>query len=184
MGADLQYSNVKFFGIFYFYYSFYLKSHKNVWYSQTIAFRSMWAIGNMLELWRKALPRSQKYKAPLVVWWSRPLLPVQRFPSSEGSNLSQGRSLSNAYNRLSGDHDVIFTHTAKLTLGLTVLHPLLTTVCFSLLSSTLLLSISLNHGHVNTPLLSNHEAWGELCGGKPCPDPGSIRHHWWCIVVV
>ena len=48
-------------------------------------------------LWRKALPQSLKYKAPLVVQWSRPLLPVQMFLSDEGSNLGRGRSWSDAY---------------------------------------------------------------------------------------
>ena len=47
-------------------------------------------------MWSKVLPRSQKHKAPLVVQWSRPLLPVQRFPS-EGSNLDRGRSWSDIW---------------------------------------------------------------------------------------
>ena len=37
-------------------------------------------------------------KAPLVVQWSNPLLPVQRIPSGEGSNLAQGRSWSDPNN--------------------------------------------------------------------------------------
>ena len=48
-------------------------------------------------MWKKALPRSGKHKAPLVVQWSRPLLPVQRFPSGEGPNPCRGRSWSDAY---------------------------------------------------------------------------------------
>ena len=47
-----------------------------------------------LSLWSKALPQSRKHKAPLVVQWSRPLHPVQRFPSGEGSNFGRGRSWS------------------------------------------------------------------------------------------
>ena len=51
---------------------------------------------NML-LWRKALLRSQKYKALLVVQWSRPLLLVLRFPCGEGLNPpGHGKSLSDA----------------------------------------------------------------------------------------
>ena len=89
----------------------------------------------------------------------------------------------------SGDPDVIFTHHTRCkvycTTHCTALYdllyctPLLPAVCFSLLSSTLLLSISLTHQHVNTPLLSNLDAWGELCGVKPCPAPGRIRYYWW-----
>ena len=37
----------------------------------------------------------------------------------------------------------------------------------------------LTYQHVIKPLLSNLDAWGELCGVEPCPDPSSIRHHWW-----
>ena len=41
--------------------------------------------------WRKPLPRSQKFKAPLVVQWSRPLHPVQRFPAARVQNPGWGR---------------------------------------------------------------------------------------------
>ena len=39
---------------------------------------------------------------------------------------------------------------------------------FSLLSSTLRWSP-----------IKYLDTWGELCGGKPCPYHGSIRHRWW-----
>ena len=138
-------------------------------------------------LWIKALPWSRKYKATLVVQWSRPLLPVQRFPSGEGLNPGRVRNWSDAYSppKWWPRCDIHTSHTLQgllydtlyYTVRLTVLYPLLTAACFSLLSSTILLSISL------TSMLTNlcSATWmlgGELCGVKPCPDPGSISHHW------
>ena len=60
-------------------------------------------------LWRKALPRSRKHKAPLVVQWSRPLLPVKRFLSGESLNLGRAEVGAMPTVLQSGDSDVIFT---------------------------------------------------------------------------
>ena len=75
-----------------------------------------------------------------------------------------------------GDPDVIFTnHTVSESEQL-LLH------CVQYSSSILLLSISLTHQHVNTPLLSNLDAWGEPCGGACSPHMPEVSRHYRVMV--
>ena len=115
-----------------------------------------------------------------MVQWSRPLLPVHRFPCGKGLNLGWGRSWSDAWNSskvVTSTWYSHITHTVRITVRTTVLYCTHSSLQRISLCSTphSFLSISLTH----KPHAQQLRCLGAVMWRKACPDPGNIRHYWW-----
>ena len=97
-----------------------------------------------------------KSEAPLVVQWSRPLLPMQRFPSGESSNPGQGRRGLQSSKVLTLMWYSQITHSVRVQVAAPPL-------CTNLLLHTPIKHLT-HEQPAQSTTLSNLDAWGEPCG--------------------